>query len=407
MKIAYVLSWVSRNAGGLCRSVSGLAKATAAMDGIHVQVFGSRDKFSHQDQGEWRPLQVNTAAVIGPGRLCYTPRMRTMIEDFAPDTIHSASVWTYQASVVNQVHARSKTPYVLSTRGTLDAWALRQSRGKKFVARLLYQQRNFEDAACLHALHNSECASMRQLGLRSPICVIPNGVDIPEAWGGHPTLGAGPLASMKAEGRRVLLYLGRIHPKKGLANLLRAWSQVRKQGGSGRGGADWILAIVGWDEGGHENELKALSAEYGMQDSIRFLGPQFGEMKSMCYSACDAYILPSLSEGLPMTVLEAWSHEKPVLMTPECYLPEGFTAGAAIRLEHASANHGTPSQRHGLETGLIELFNASDSSLGAMGRNGRRLVEERFAWPIIAQSMRSVYDWVLGGGTPPSCVNLR
>ena len=66
--------------------------------------------------------------------------------------------------------------------------------------------------------------------------------------------------------------------------------------------------------------------------SVVFLGPQFGAEKSECYRACDAFILPSLSEGLPMTVLEAWSYAKPVLMTAECNLPEGFAAGAAVRI---------------------------------------------------------------------------
>ena len=108
--------------------------------------------------------------------------------------------------------------------------------------------------------------------------------------------------------------------------------------------------------------------------------------------SADAFILPSLSEGLPMSVLEAWSYRLPVVMTPECNLSEGFATNAAIRIETA-----VESIAEGLET----LFSMSESDLHAMGAKGRALVEERFTWQTIAAQMREVYDWMLGGGTPP------
>jgi poly(glycerol-phosphate) alpha-glucosyltransferase len=132
--------------------------------------------------------------------------------------------------------------------------------------------------------------------------------------------------------------------------------------------------------------------------SVLFLGPQFGAEKAACYANCDAFILPSFSEGLPMVVLEAWAHAKPVLMTPECNLPEGFAAGAAIRIE---------ANPEGIAAGVAELFRAPSSTLRTLGDNGRRLVAEKFAWPRVAAEMRSVYQWVVGGGTPPPCVILK
>ena len=129
-----------------------------------------------------------------------------------------------------------------------------------------------------------------------------------------------------------------------------------------------------------------------------FLGPQFGAEKSECYRACDAFILPSLSEGLPMTVLEAWAHAKPVLMTPECNLPEGFEADAALRV-------GTTPEE--IAAGLKALGEMSDDDRIAMGARGRDLVGKNFSWPRIGEQMRDVYEWALGGGAVPKSVRLQ
>jgi poly(glycerol-phosphate) alpha-glucosyltransferase len=235
--------------------------------------------------------------------------------------------------------------------------------------------------------------------------------------------------------RKVLLYLGRIHPKKGLVNLLRAWSKVQSGKGSALGSSpsalsapEWVLAIAGWDQGGHEAELKRLCDELGIkwsdvrehrepnsisafsfQDfSICFLGPLFGRDKESAYANCDAFILPSYSEGLPMVVLEAWAYGKPVLMTPECNLPEGFAANAALRIEQSAAGRGQRAEdRRSIEDGLRQLLAARDSELAALGANGRALVAEKFTWPKIAADMLSVYRWVVGGGSPPDCIQLK
>ena len=99
-----------------------------------------------------------------------------------------------------------------------------------------------------------------------------------------------------------------------------------------------------------------------------------------------------------MAILEAWTHAKPVLMTPECNLPEGFAAGAALRIGSEAADIGT---------GLTQLFGMADSDRKQMGTRGRSLVAEKFSWPRIGEQMRAVYEWVLGGGAPPDTVRLN
>ena len=92
-----------------------------------------------------------------------------------------------------------------------------------------------------------------------------------------------------------------------------------------------------------------------------------------------------------MTVLEAWSYAKPVLMTAECNLPEGFAAEAAVRIG-SSADE--------IAAGLKQLAQMNDDDRAAMGIRGRTLVATKFSWPRIGEQMRAVYDWVLGAEMP-------
>ena len=244
------------------------------------------------------------------------------------------------------------------------------------------KSRAHQGAACFHAVSEAEYRSIRTYGLRNPICVVPNGIDRP-----------GEVVNLErenqaAEGRKVLLYLGRLHPKKNLVALLKAWESIQQSAISNQQSEEWMLTIAGWDQGGYERDLKSCSAKFGIQRSVTFLGPQFGSDKEACYQSCDAFILPSLSEGLPMAVLEAWAYGKPVLMTRECNLPEGFATGAAIEIGAGV---------DAIIEGLIALMTMSDAARREMGDRGRALVTEKFSWEQVGAEMRRVYEWVLGG----------
>jgi poly(glycerol-phosphate) alpha-glucosyltransferase len=375
MKVGFLVSSVSREAGGLFQSVRGLARAIACTN-ASVRVFGIRDEQSAVDLQEWRPLSVET----------FRPRLRAWgysnqlvpaMVDADLDILSVHGLWKYCSVASHRWHRRTSRPYLVHPHGMLDSWALQNARSKKRIAAALYEDEHLREAACLRALSEAEARSIRSYGLRNPICVIPNGVNLPELSASN--------AKAQSANPRTLLYLGRLHPKKNLANLIRAWSQTSN---SQRGnGEHWVLAIAGWDQGGYESELKGIAAGA----SVVFLGPQFGTEKTECYRTCDAFILPSLSEGLPMTALEAWSHAKPVLMTAECNLPEGFSADAALRIG-SSADE--------IAAGLNQLFEMSDDDRTAMGTRGRTLVARKFSWARIGKEMHAVYEWVLGAEMP-------
>jgi glycosyltransferase involved in cell wall biosynthesis len=393
MKVGFLVSSVSREAGGLFESVRGLAKAVMSTN-ASGRVFGISDTKSAVDLPEWRPLSVRT----------FRPRFRAwgysselvpalLVADL--DILSTHGLWKYCSVASRQWHRRTGRPYIVHPEGMLESWALRNVRWKKRIAALLYEDRHLRDAACLRALCEAEAQSIRAYGMRNSICIIPNGVDLPDL-SETPV----PQAQAFAEGRNVLLYLGRLHPKKNVANLIRAWKQILNSHPSVR--ASWVLAIAGWSQSGYEEKLKHLAGDLDTAStpelaSIAFLSPRFGTDKNECYHACTAFIMPSLSEGLPMTVLEAWAHAKPVLMTPECNLPEGFAAGAALQI-------GTSPEK--IAASLKQLIEMSDDDQMAMGNRGRNLVARKFSWPQIGEQMRAVYEWVLGGGAAPETVRL-
>lgn len=381
MKVGFLVSSVSREAGGLFQSVRGLAKAVASTN-ADVRVFGIRDEQSAVDLQEWQPLSVQT----------FRPRLRwwgysnqlvPAVLDADLDVLSVHGLWKYCSVGSQRWHRQTGRPYIVHPHGMLEPWAVENAHWKKRIAAALYENQHLGAATCLRALSEAEARSIRSYGLRNPICVIPNGIDLPEL--------SDSKAKIPSERQKTLLYLGRLHPKKNISNLIRAWNETFN---TQRGGGDqWVLAIAGWDQGGYESELKRIA----VGASVTFLGPQFGVDKSECYRKCDAFILPSLSEGLPMTVLEAWSYAKPVLITPECNLSEGFDADAALRI-------GTTSEE--IAAGLKQLIEMSDDDRAAMGTHGRSLVATGFSWPRIGEQMRAVYDWMLGGGGRPDTIRL-
>ncbi len=309
----------------------------------------------------------------------------------APDILHVHGIWLYPSIVCPAAKQGIRSPCVVSPRGMLDPWALRNSAWKKKLAGWVYENRNLRSAACIHALCESEYESIRAYGLRNPVAIIPNGIDLPPDGPNLPP----PWTDKITSGRRVMLFLGRIHPKKGLPNLIEAWARLQAEN---KALADeWALVVAGWSQGGHEDELKKVLSRRGLGQDVVFLGPAFDDVKRACLQNADAFILPSFSEGLPMSVLEAWSYGLPIVMTGECNLPEGFAADAAIEIRP---------QVDSIADGLERLLSLPDAERRQMGSNGRDFVASKFAWPKIAAQMLEVYKWVLGEGPQPACVRL-
>jgi poly(glycerol-phosphate) alpha-glucosyltransferase len=412
MKAILVMDSISRAGGGLLDAERCLHQGMVRL-GIDTSVFALEDSHSAADLPGWLPLKPKAFPHLGPGALGASPVLGRAVLEGTADLIYRAGLWRLPSKYAHEWSRKHGKPEIIAPHGMLDPWAVRNSRWKKRLAHLWFEGAHLRDAACIRALCESEVGSIRAYGLKNPVCNIPNGIDLPTEK---------PETRSQRPEKKVLLFLGRLHPKKGLPNALRAWAKIRGQGTGSRGQEEWRFVIAGWDQGGHEAELQRLCKDLGLAyaetsasdftdnrqptadngPSVVFTGPAFGATKDQLLRQASAFILPSFSEGLPMSVLEAWSYRLPVLMTEHCNLPEGFAANAALRI-------GT--EVESIAEGLRELFSLPitdnrqlTTSLASLGDNGRQLVSERFTWPQVAAQMKEVYEWVLGGGEVPGCV---
>ena len=389
MKVSMLAPYVSRRGGGLTDCVRSLSRFLENKHDIHVDVISVEDEFSAEDRTPWGDLSVHLLASKYPA-FRYAPDLSRQLSSLTPDLVHTHGIWTYLSVAATRWSKSSdgltRRPYIVSTHGMLDPWALHNSRWKKIIAGFAFERWHLENAACIHAINQAEAAAIRAFGLKNPICIIPNGV---EACASNAANRTPPWAAHLVSDRKVLFYLGRLHPKKGLSILLRGWKKATEHE------KGWILVIAGWDQGGHRRELEQLTRDLKIADSVQFTGPLFGEARDTAYQNADAFILPSLSEGQPLVVLEAWSHARPVIMTPQCNLPEGFEKRAAISMSATV---------EGVAEALGKLFALEESALEEMGRRGRDLVIGNFSWSQIASQMFAVYKWLLGRSTPPNCV---
>ena len=390
VNILMVTASMSRNSGGIFHSVRSLSHQLAVT--CIVKVVSLRDRFSVADVDTWRPLSPEPFDPVGPRQWGYSPALRKRIRRDGANIVHACGLWMYPSYAAASACRRKKLPLVISPHGMLDPWALKNSAWKKKIAGWLFENRNFRFASCIHALCESEYESIRRYGLKNPIAIIPNGIDLPQEGSKLPA----PWVNSISLGRKIMLFLGRLHPKKGLSNLIEAWAQLKVKD---KALADeWRLVIAGWSQGGHEEQLKKTVAEKELEHDVIFLGPVFDDTKRACFQNADTFILPSFSEGLPMCILEAWSYGLPVIMTGECNIPEGFQAGAAIVIQP---------QTDSVTEGLGKLLSMSDADRRQMGWNGRNLVASKFSWPTIAAQMIDVYQWCLGQGPQPNCVRLN
>jgi glycosyltransferase involved in cell wall biosynthesis len=292
--------------------------------------------------------------------------------------IHDNGIWRPFHLHVAIAALRTGTPRVISPRGALSPWALRQKLVKKKVAWLVYQQRNLAGATALHATSELEADEIRDLGFTQPIAVIPNGIDIPQVL---------PQKSVGGN-TRTMLFLSRIHPKKGLLNLLHAWKIAGP-------GPEWQLAIAGPDEGGHKREVQKLVSALALERSVQFIGEIADEDKWARYASADVFVLPSFSENFGLVVAESMISSTPAITTtptPWRELPR-LDLGWSVDPEVPS-----------LASAIREATAMSRTQLNAMGERAALWARPRFSWNDIAARMAELYEWLTAGGAAPSFV---
>ncbi|MEI7994210.1 MAG: glycosyltransferase [Methylococcaceae bacterium] len=334
---------------------------------------------------EWMPLPPLYLKTFqlgwGPRRLGISPAMRLWLNAkvFSKDVdiLHNHGMWQMNSLYPGWAASKGKLNLVVSPHGAFTKWAMQNgSNLKKFFWPVL-QRPALDYATCFHATAVSEYEDIRRLGFTQPVAIIPIGIDIPI------------LPPKQSNDIRTLLFLSRIHHKKGLDMLIPAWRAVQSRF------PDWQLVIAGSDVGhygksGYLEELHLLIQSLGAE-RIKFVGPLYGTAKMQTYRDSDLYILPTYSENFGITVTEALAAGTPAIVTK----------GAPWEgLETNEAGWWIDIGIDPLVACLEDAMSRSPDQLKQMGQHGRSWMESEFAWPQIGAQMAATYQWLLNKSLP-------
>ena len=425
IRVAHVSPHVSRVGGGVWQFVRDLAARGRAV-GIEPTLAGQADEFVARDTADLTATgtRVLTARRIGPHLTSYAPGLKRLLMREAkridpaawqqvladadrrtkadgarrwpiPPTsqlvhLHGGlRMWpNLAASAAARANGR---PVVLSPHGMLYPQLLARSRWKKRLAAWLYDDRLLRSVDLLHATCPEELATIRAYGLTQPVAVIPPGVDPAESTGGD----AGRfLAAHEARfpgltASRRMVFLAIMDRKKGLPRLAEAWGRIRPDS------PDWRLVIAGSDDYGQQSAAVEAFARAGVGDATHFVGPAYGDAKRDLLAAADLFVLPTDWENFGIVVGEALSCGVPVVTTS--HTPWGW-------LNDAGAGWVVPPTTDALEAALRDALARSPDDLRATGERGRRAVVDRYSWDRSVADFRAAYDWLLGRGDRPACV---
>jgi len=367
---------ISRRNGGIAESLLGLTESIGAREEFSMRIFCGEDDRYETDRTRFRACTTTAFPLQGVGPATCMPGLARVLREARPDILHLHGLWGPAGRTLARLHLPGPPRILISPHGMLEDWAMRRSRLKKRLSRLVWEGSLLHSATSFHALSRFEAKTMRKWIGTTPVAVLPNGIDLPDVPP-PPT----------PEGH--LLFLGRIHPMKGLDSLLRAWALCRSESFF----PTTRLVIAGWDEGGYADHLISLarSLELRLPSEVAFPGPAFGEDKERWLAGAAAFLLPSHNEGLPMTILESWARSRPTLMTDACHLPAGFERNAALRITTSPEE---------IARQIARFLKLPPSDRIAMGAAGRQLVGEQFAWRVVGKGYAQLYQDLLETGSP-------
>jgi len=268
-----------------------------------------------------------------------------------------------------------KIPLVIYPHGMLMMYPLQNKKLKKIFAMVFYQKAILNYSSLIIATSNIELQQMREYGIKNPIAIIPHGIE--------------PAKKIikKVNKVKVALFLSRVHPGKGLPDLINAWFKVKPVG--------WELHIAGPDSGGHLKAILELIDSLDLNSSIKYVGPLYDDAKVKAFTNSDLFVLPSFSENFGLVIGEALSYGLPVITT--CNTPWEslihYKAGWLVGKGHKT-----------LEGALRNATNLNNSKLSEMKKNAVEF-SKLFQWNHVGEKLIASYNWVLAGTDKPPYIH--
>lgn len=400
MKILHIVPLIQSSTGGPAVSVTRLASEQAKLGN---EVTLACLDYPHLGPQVPAPgvrmvsVKGNVFAVHGRG---WSPEFRCVLKDEAAkaDVVHNHGLWMWPNAYAREAAVAARKPLVISPRGMLEFWSLNRSKLRKAVAWRLFEKKNLQSASLFHATAASEAESIRQaiLPLRQfakaeslerdvPIVVAANGVDLPNLDHLRPDRAVIEQRFPELKDRRWVVFMSRLHPKKGIDVLLRAWTRQKEvtSGIETPGHRGAVLVLAGPDLIGYRKEIEKMVQELGLGDLVVLTGEVQGEMKDALLANADVFVLPSYSENFGIVVAEGMAWGRPVIAS---------TGTPWKELADVGAGWWVSPRGDALAKALAEALGKRTEELGAMGTKGRALVAEKYGWSAPAQRLTAAYE---------------
>lgn len=381
MHIAQIVSSIEEEAAGPSYTVPRLAQTLAGL-GHEVKLLSlgapgefSRGRYTH------KRLQQDLAWPRMLAKLGASRNLRQALITSSSDVFHTHGLWMMPNVYPARIARSQGVPFVLSPRGMLSAAALRFSPRLKALFWNTLQGRAVDAVTCFHATSLQERDDIRDFGLKQPIAVIPNGIDVLQNVTKTKILGTKQCY--------LLLYFGRIHPIKQLDTLIKAWAQLETKFSC------WQLRIVGHGESNYVEKLK-LKAKSLQLRRCTIEGPVYGSHKYDLYRAAELFVLPSQSENFAMTVAESLASGVPVVTTTGTPWAGLETNRCGWWIEHGVDD---------LIAALRSAMSLAPGERHAMGTRGKNWMHHDFSWMSVSMRMVDVYRWLRGQGERPNFIH--
>lgn len=377
MKVIQVVSSIDVSTGGPARSITTAAQGVINHSEHEIKLYTGNSK--NPEFGELKAPEkvIEFFEVNKIGRF----KALNSLYGFDPSTIfHIHGLWQMSSNQFVRKAQRLNLPYIISPHGMLEPWALNQSYLKKKFALLLYQYSDLKNAKCIHATSVMEANSIRNMGFKNPIAIIPNGVFVSDNF----------IFNKSHVRNKKVLFISRIYPGKGIENLIDAWFLIPNQIKS-----DWTLDIVGNGDCEYVDSLNNRITSKQLNDSIQILGPIYDSRKEQMILDSDVFVLPTFSENFGMVVAEAMSFGLPVITTKGAPWEELETHNAGWWIDIGVEP---------LVRALSEAMTTPKEKLVEMGLNGRKIIEEKYSVEKVSKQMIELYEWILKKGPKPEFV---
>ncbi|MEG2068034.1 MAG: glycosyltransferase [Tannerellaceae bacterium] len=358
MKIIHYIPGIDRTSGGTTAYMQLLAQELGKLVELHIVSHASNNSVEIKN---CKIHYIDSSLLKGMKK-----EWLGILNEIQPDVVHVNCCWMPQCAFAQKWAQESGYKVILTPHGMLEPWIMKRHHWtRKVPALLLYQKQAVVNADYLHATADSERKNLLNLGYNNKIEVIANGIEVEhialkESW----------------KRRKEILFLSRVHIKKGINFLIEAVAALRNelQG--------YVINIAGEGEESYINELKQLSAQMGIAEQVRFTGGVYGNQKWELFKNADLFVLPTYSENFGIVVAEALACGTPVITTKGTPWQE---------LETCHCGWWTEIGTTATIKALKDFLASTDTELEVMGRNGRQLVQEKYSSKIIAEDMVELY----------------